>query len=130
MDELGRLSVEAFKSAPKIPLIVVLDNIRSLSNVGSIFRTSDAFRIEAIYLCGITAKPPHRDIQKTALGATESVAWQHHANTLEAVASLQQNGYTVWAIEQAKQAIELRDVSVKPGEKYAVVFGHEVMGVD
>src|ERR1700733_14185232 len=99
MDELNRKSVDEFKRSEKIPVIVVMDNIRSMHNVGSVFRTADAFLLEAIYLCGYTAQPPHRDINKTALGATETVTWKHFETTLEAVKELQQNGYKVYAIE-------------------------------
>ena len=130
MDELGRMSVEDFKNVEKLPLMVVLDNIRSLSNIGSIFRTSDAFRVAGIQLCGITAKPPHRDIQKTALGATESVDWAYHATTLECIQNLQAEGWTVLAIEQAEKTTELRDFEVTSEGKYAIVLGHEVTGVD
>jgi 23S rRNA (guanosine2251-2'-O)-methyltransferase len=127
--ELDRLSVEAFKSVEKTPLIVVLDNIRSLNNVGSVFRTSDAFRIKHIYLCGITATPPHKDIQKTALGSTESVSWSYAENTIDVVKELQQKNVQVLAIEQAENATMLDHFSPKNENTYAVVFGHEVKGV-
>lgn len=127
--ELDRLSVEAFKSVEKTPLIVVLDNIRSLNNVGSVFRTSDAFRIKHIYLCGITATPPHKDIQKTALGSTESVSWSYAENTIDVVKELQQKNVQILAIEQAENATMLDHFSPKNENTYAVVFGHEVKGV-
>ncbi len=128
--ELNRLTVDDFKKAPKTPLIVILDNIRSLNNIGSVFRSSDAFLIEKIYLCGITATPPHKDIQKTALGATDSVAWEYKDQTLELVQELQNKGTKVLAIEQAEHATQLHDFTPKAQEKYALVFGNEVKGVD
>ncbi len=127
--ELGRLNVEEFKKAVKIPLIVILDNIRSLNNIGSVFRTSDAFMIEKIYLCGITAKPPHKEIHKTALGATESVDWEYTEDTLELVKELQNNNVKVVSIEQAENSIMLQDFVIQKGNKYAVIFGNEVKGV-
>jgi len=127
--ELERLSVEGFKAVEKSPLIVVLDNIRSLNNIGSVFRTSDAFRIEKIYLCGITATPPHKDIQKTALGSTASVDWEYTANTLELVEGLQTDGVQVLSIEQAEDATMLNEFTPKPNQTYALVFGNEVKGV-
>ncbi|OYY02380.1 MAG: RNA methyltransferase [Sphingobacteriia bacterium 35-40-5] len=129
MDELGRMSVQAFKEAKKNPLVVVLDNVRSMHNVGSVFRTSDAFRIEAICLCGYTPQPPHRDIQKTALGATETVNWVHYANTLDAIHDLKSNGYKIYSVEQAEGSISLERFQ-SGDEKIAVVFGNEVEGVD
>ncbi len=127
--ELGRLNVEAFKKTVKIPIIVVLDNIRSLNNIGSVFRTSDAFLIEKIYLCGITAKPPHKEIHKTALGATETVAWEYAKDALELVKKLKSEGVKVASIEQADNSTMLPDFNIKPNTKYAVVFGNEVKGV-
>ena len=127
--ELERLSVEGFKAVEKTPLIVVLDNIRSLNNIGSVFRTSDAFRIEKIYLCGITATPPHKDIQKTALGSTESVDWDYAENTEALVRTLQAKNVHVIAIEQAENATLLNEFSPKPNQTYALVFGNEVKGV-
>lgn len=127
--ELGRLDVEGFKKTDKVPLIVVLDNIRSLNNIGSVFRTSDAFLIEKIYLCGITAQPPHKEIHKTALGATESVAWEYQKNTLDVVQKLQKEAVYVAAVEQAENSIALQDFKVKEGQKYAIVLGNEVKGV-
>lgn len=129
-EALNRISVKEFKSIDKTPLIVVLDNIRSLNNIGSVFRTSDSFLIEAIYLCGITAQPPHREIQKTALGATESVDWKHFSSTLEAVETLKENGYQIAAIEQAERSVMLDQFSVAPHQKLAIVFGNEVKGVE
>ena len=127
--ELDRKSVEAFKEAKKTPIIVVLDNIRSLNNIGSVFRTADAFLIEAIYLCGICAQPPHKDITKTALGATESVRWNYFESTLDAVKELQENQYQVVAVEQAEHAVMLNNFVVEAHSKYAVIFGNEVKGV-
>ncbi|CAN5159245.1 RNA methyltransferase [soil metagenome] len=127
--ELDRKSVSEFKEATKTPLIVVLDNVRSLNNIGSIFRTCDAFLIEKVYLCGITATPPHKDIHKTALGATESVAWEYVENTLEVVKSLQQKSIKVFAIEQAEGSMMLQDFQYVQNENCAVIFGNEVKGV-
>ncbi|UJP65693.1 RNA methyltransferase [Mongoliitalea daihaiensis] len=130
MDELNRLSVEEFKKVEKTPIVIVLDNVRSLNNVGSAFRTSDAFLVEKIILCGITGTPPHREIQKTALGATESVNWEYAANTLEAVQRLKNDGYMVCAIEQVDVSVPLDQFEVTKNEKYALVFGNEVFGVE
>jgi len=127
--ELNRLSVEEFKEVPKLPVVVVLDNIRSLNNIGSVFRTSDAFLLEKIYLCGITAQPPHRDIHKTALGATESVKWEHIESTLDCVEKLQKKGYHCLAIEQAENSLMLDKYDPTQHDKIAVVFGNEVKGV-
>ena len=127
--ELNRINVEAFKKATKIPVIVVLDNIRSLNNIGSVFRTGDAFLIEAIYLCGITAKPPHKDIHKTALGATDSVDWYYFETTNKAVEKLKDNNVSIISIEQVEGAIPLQEFEVESGQKYALVFGNEVKGV-
>lgn len=129
MDELNRKTVAECKEAEKNPVIVVLDNIRSMHNVGSVFRTADAFLMEAIFLCGYTPQPPHRDINKTALGATESVDWMYFATTLEAVKVLKQKGYKIFAIEQVEGSISLENFS-QPNEKLAVIFGNEVTGVD
>ncbi|WP_298484279.1 RNA methyltransferase [uncultured Maribacter sp.] len=128
-EELDRLDIEGFKNANKTPVVVVLDNIRSLNNIGSVFRTSDAFLIEKIYLCGITATPPNKDINKTALGATESVAWEYKESTLDVIQNLNAEGYTSLAIEQAENATMLQDFKVKPNEKYVLIFGNEVKGV-
>ena len=127
--ELDRLSVDGFKAVTKTPLIVVLDNIRSLNNIGSVFRTSDAFRIEKIYLCGITATPPHKDIQKTALGSTESVDWEYAESSLALLKKLQSNDIQVLSIEQAEKATTLHEFTPKKDQKYALVFGNEVKGV-
>lgn len=127
--ELGRLTVEDFKNTKKIPLIVILDHIRSLNNVGSVFRTSDAFLIEKIYLCGITAQPPHKEIHKTALGATDSVDWQYVEDTIKLVENLKSQGVNILSIEQADQSISLENFQVEPQQKYAVIFGNEVKGV-
>jgi 23S rRNA (guanosine2251-2'-O)-methyltransferase len=129
MDELGRLSVDEFKQARKNPFMVVLDNIRSMHNVGSVFRTADAFLAEGVCLCGYTPQPPHRDIHKTALGATETVDWIYFPSTLEAVKALKERGYKVFAVEQAEGSISLEKFSL-PGVGIAVVFGNEVGGVD
>ena len=128
--ELNRLSVEGFKAAKKSPLIVILDNVRSLKNVGSIFRSADAFRIQHIYLCGITATPPHKDIQKTALGSTEAVDWSYAKDTLAVVEKLQSVNVKVMAIEQAENATVLQDFYPNNQSIYALVFGHEVKGVN
>jgi 23S rRNA (guanosine2251-2'-O)-methyltransferase len=130
MAELRRLSVEEFKSAEKLPLVVILDNIRSQNNIGSVFRTADAFRISGIYLCGLTATPPHREIHKTALGATESVDWHYFPSTLEAVTDLRSRGYIILAVEQTEESIKLPDYQPPISEKLAIVFGNEVNGVD
>ncbi|MCG9973373.1 RNA methyltransferase [Christiangramia crocea] len=127
--ELDRKSVEEFKQAEKTPIIVILDNVRSLNNIGSVFRTADAFLIKKIYLCGITAKPPHKDIQKTALGATETVSWEYVENTLELIEKLKRDGIKVYSVEQAEGAIMLNDFHPKPGEICAIIFGNEVKGV-
>ncbi len=127
--ELNRLDVEAFKETPKIPLIIVLDNIRSLNNIGSVFRTSDAFVVEKIYLCGITATPPNKEIHKTALGATDSVDWEYVEDTVVLVNQLKSDDVFVASIEQADNAVMLQDFEVKPDQKYAIVFGNEVKGV-
>ncbi len=127
--ELGRIDIEEFKKVVKIPIIVVLDNIRSLNNIGSVFRTSDAFLIEKIYLCGITAKPPHKDIHKTALGATESVLWEHFDNTLDLIKKLQKENIKVVSVEQAENSTMLQNFEISKNQKYAVVFGNEVKGV-
>jgi 23S rRNA (guanosine2251-2'-O)-methyltransferase len=129
MDELGRKSVEEFKQASKTPVIAVLDNIRSMHNVGSVFRTADAFLIEAIFLCGYTPQPPHRDINKTALGATESVDWIYFAHATEAVEQLRNKGYKIFAIEQTEGSIFLQRLSATADNRIAVVFGNEVEGV-
>ncbi|WP_299105921.1 RNA methyltransferase [uncultured Tenacibaculum sp.] len=128
-NELGRISVDEFKQASKTPIIVVLDNIRSLNNIGSVFRTSDAFLIEKIYLCGITATPPNKEIHKTALGATESVAWEYVEDTLELVEKLKEQGVQVFSIEQAENATMLDTFKTENNQTYAVVFGNEVKGV-
>jgi 23S rRNA (guanosine2251-2'-O)-methyltransferase len=127
--ELDRLSIEEFKEIKKTPLIIVLDNIRSLNNIGSVFRTSDAFLVEKIYLCGITATPPHKDIHKTALGSTETVDWEYAENTMELIEKLKEQKVIVAAIEQAENATMLNDFKPQPNQKYALVFGNEVKGV-
>lgn len=127
--ELDRKSVPEFRAAEKTPLIVILDNVRSLNNIGSVFRTADAFLIRKIFLCGITAKPPHKDIQKTALGATETVEWEYVADTLELVQNLQQQGVKVYAVEQAENAVFLDNFLPEKNHTYALIFGNEVKGV-
>lgn len=127
--ELNRITVDEFKQNEKIPLVVVLDNIRSLSNVGSVFRTSDAFLVKEIILCGITATPPHKEIQKTALGATDSVDWRYFETTLEAAQKLKEEAYQLWAIEQVDEKVWAQDFVFPKGEKLAVIFGNEVKGL-
>ena len=127
--EMQRLTVEEFQQADKLPLVIVLDDVRSLYNVGSVFRTGDAFRVEAVYLCGITACPPHPEIHKTALGGEDSVRWRYFATAQEAVASLRQEGYFVYAIEQVEGSTKLQNLSFDPARRYAVVMGNEVKGV-
>lgn len=129
-EELNRITVDEFKKTEKSKLIVVLDNIRSLHNIGSVFRTSDAFLVEHIYLCGITATPPNKEIHKTALGATESVSWKYFKTTQEAIIELRKNNYKVYAIEQAENSISLLDVKFDSKTPIAFVFGNEVYGVD
>ena len=129
-DELNRLSVPEYKDRAKTPVIVVLDNIRSQQNTGSVFRTADAFGLEAVWLCGITATPPHREIHRAALGATESVEWQYFETTGEAVRVLKSAGYQVIGIEQTDESIPLQDYSPTPGKKLALIFGNEVSGLD
>lgn len=127
--EMKRLSVEEFREAKKTPLVVVLDDVRSMYNVGSVFRTGDAFRIEALYLCGISATPPATEIHKTALGAEDSVEWQHFGSALEAVKRLKENGYVVLAVEQCEGSTKLHEFIPEQDKKYAVVLGNEVKGV-
>ena len=127
--EMGRLDVEAFREAEKMPLVVVLDNVRSFHNVGAVFRTSDAYRVEKIILCGMTACPPQPEIHKTALGAEESVAWEYYEDTLDAVSKLKEEGYTVYSVEQAHGSTLLQNLKPEKGTKYAIVMGHEVKGV-
>lgn len=127
--ELERKSIDDFKQAKKTPITIVLDDIRSLHNIGSVFRTSDAFLIEKIYLCGITATPPNKEIHKTALGATETVSWEHNKNVIEVIENLKQENVLVYAIEQVENAEFLNDFKPKKNKKYALVFGNEVYGV-
>jgi tRNA G18 (ribose-2'-O)-methylase SpoU len=129
-DELGRKSVEEFRNSEKMPIIAVLENIRSAYNIGSVFRTADAFLIEAIYIIGYSAKPPHKEIKKTALGAEETVSWKHFATTEEAIVSLRSDGYKVFAVEQAENSMRLDKTSFAPNQKIAVIFGNEVSGVE
>lgn len=129
-EELGRLDIESFRKEDKNQLIAILDNVRSLNNIGSVFRTADAFAIEAVYLCGITAKPPHREINKTALGATESVNWTFFEDTQTAVKKLKEDGWKVYAIEQTENSIMLNEFKPLSDEKIALIFGHEVKGVE
>lgn len=130
LDKLGRISLEEFHQSEKISIAVVLDNIRSQHNIGSIFRTSDAFRIEKIYLCGISATPPNREIQKTALGATESVVWKYFENTSLAINELKNSGYLIISIEQVEGSTKLNEFVPEKNKKYALVFGNEVKGVE
>lgn len=127
--DLNRKSIEDFKHAQKNPVIMVLDNVRSLNNIGSVFRTSDGFLIESLYLCGICGTPPHKDIHKTALGAEDSLSWQYFENTLDAIKTLKKSGYKVYALEQAANSTLLENFLPQKKEKYAFVFGHEVKGV-
>lgn len=127
--EMGRISIEEFKASEKTPLVVVLDHVRSLYNVGSVFRTSDAFRLRGICLCGITATPPNAEIHKTALGAEDSVEWKYFAQTQDAVRFLKERGYTVLAIEQCQGSTMLQDFNVEKDKRYAIVLGNEVKGV-
>ena len=129
-EELNRISVNEFKATKKTPIIIVLDNIRSLNNIGSVFRTADAFLIEAVYLCGITATPPHREIQKTALGATETVVWKYFESTTEAIKKLKENNYKIAAIEQTENSTMLNSFAISKNDKLAVIFGNEVKGVE
>lgn len=129
LDELNRVSVDEFKQADKLPVAVVLDNVRSMHNVGSIFRTSDGFAVQQLCLCGITGQPPHREIEKTALGATQSIDWHYYPTTVEAVQALRADGYQIIAIEQAENSTMLHTFQPDPNQKYALVFGNEVNGV-
>jgi len=128
-EELERLSVEEFKKAKKLSIVVVLDNVRSMHNVGSAFRSADAFLIDKVYLCGITAQPPHREINKTALGATESVAWEYAENTAALVTTLKEEGYRIIGIEQTDESVPLQDFLPYKDQKFCLIFGHEVSGV-
>lgn len=128
-EELNRPSIETYKSIPKLPITVVLDNVRSMNNIGSVFRTADALLIEQVYLCGITAQPPHKDIHKTALGATESVHWEYFDSTLMAIEKLKAENYIVLSVEQAESSLKLGVFKPDTSRKYALVFGHEVKGV-
>jgi len=130
MEELNRKSVGEFKLSGKLPLVVVLDNVRSLHNIGSIFRTCDAFLVEAIFLCGISATPPHKEIHKTALGAEESVDWKYFETTVQAVRFLLDNQYAVWGVEQTQNSVSLATFAVEQGKRYALVFGNEVRGIE
>ena len=129
VEDLNRIDVATFKQSEKLPLVMVLDNIRSLHNVGSVLRTADAFRLEAVYMCGITATPPSPEIHKTALGAEDSVTWRYYEDTLQAVAELKSEGYTVLAVEQVEGSLKLGEFSFTPGQRYALVMGNEVKGV-
>lgn len=128
-EELDRLTTEDFKESQKTPLVIVLDNVRSLNNIGSVFRSADAYRVKKIYLCGITAQPPHKDIRKTALGATETIDWEYAENTLEVISKLNDQGYITCAIEQAERSQSLFNFSLQKGQKTAIVLGNEVKGV-
>ncbi len=128
-EELNRLSKEQYQTSEKTPIIVVLDNVRSLNNIGSVFRTADGFRIEKIILCGISTPPPHRDIYKTALGAEESVSWEYYENTLDAIKILRTEGFFIAAVEQVENSISLEQFSPPPNKPLALIFGHEIKGV-
>jgi tRNA G18 (ribose-2'-O)-methylase SpoU len=128
-EELGRVGIDDFKKQEKLPLVVILDNVRSMHNIGSIFRTSDGFAIEKLYLCGITAQPPHREIEKTALGATQSIEWAYSADVCDAIKELKNDGYTIIAIEQAENSTMLNNYDPDKSMKYALIFGNEVNGV-
>lgn len=130
MLDLGRKSIDEFKQASKTPIVIILDNVRSMHNVGSVFRSADAFLVEAVFLCGFTPVPPHREIHKTALGATETVQWKYFPNTLEAIETLKQDGYGIYAVEQVKESLLLNQLDIDPDEKLGIVFGNEVSGVD
>ncbi|ADX68168.1 MULTISPECIES: RNA methyltransferase [Weeksella] len=129
LEELGRVSTEEYKNIEKIPVVVVLDNIRSMHNVGAVFRTADAFLIEKVYLCGITATPPHKEIHKTAIGATESVDWEYEENALNLIEKLRKDNYSIVCIEQVENSISFPEYEVDPSRKYAIVMGNEVDGV-
>jgi 23S rRNA (guanosine2251-2'-O)-methyltransferase len=129
LDELNRASVAEFKAGEKMPVVLVLDNVRSMHNIGSIFRTADGFAVEKICLCGITAQPPHREIEKTALGATQSIEWSYFPRPLQAIEQLRAAGYYIVAVEQAENSTALQHLEIKNNEKYALVFGNEVNGV-
>ena len=130
LDELNRDSLEEFKKKNKLPIVIILDDIRSLNNIGSFFRTADAFALEKIYLCGITACPPHRDIQKTALGATESVEWEYNESVIEVIETLKSKKYKVYAVEQTAKSISLEKFKIDPSDRIALIFGNEVSGVN
>jgi len=130
LKDLNRLSVEEYKQVEKLPIVIVLDNIRSMSNIGSIFRTSDAFKIENIYLCGITSQPPHREIRKTALGATESVPWKYFKNTMDAIQELKKRDYSIISVEQVENSTMLQNFNTEKNQKIALVMGNEVNGVE
>lgn len=129
LEELGRISVDEFKKTEKIPVVVILDNIRSMYNVGSVFRTADAFLIDKLYLCGITGTPPGKEIRKTALGATESVDWEHHKEIETLIAKLKEENFVIISVEQAEGSVEFSEFSLDSDKKYAFVFGNEVNGV-
>ena len=130
MEQLNRKTVAEFKRSTKTPVIAVIENVRSAYNVGSLFRTADAFLLEAIYITGYTAKPPHKEIKKTALGAEDTVDWKYFSNATEAIALLKESGYTVFAVEQVENSLSLEKAVFQPGEKIAVIFGNEVTGVE
>jgi tRNA G18 (ribose-2'-O)-methylase SpoU len=128
-EELGRMSPRAFKNAAKIPVVAVLDNVRSLHNVGSVFRTCDAFAVESLYLCGYTGTPPNKEIHKTALGSTESVDWRHESDVLGLIKSLKEEGFLIYSVEQTEKSVFLDEFKIEKDKKYALVFGNEVSGV-
>ena len=123
LEELNRVTVAEFKAGDKLPVVIVLDNVRSMHNIGSVFRTADGFAVAHIYLCGITAQPPHREIEKTALGATQSISWSYYSHTMDAVKKLKADGYRIIAVEQAENSIMLQNFEINSTEKYALIFG-------
>ena len=129
-EEIIRLSIPEFKKAEKIPVVIVLDNIRSQHNIGSVFRTADAFRVEAVHLCGITATPPNREMHKSALGATESVEWKYYVSTAATVSELRVSGFTIIAVEQSSDSMKMCNFTPDPAKKYALIFGNEVHGIE
>jgi len=129
-EELNRKTISEFKNSSKTPVVIVLDNVRSLNNIGSVFRTADAFLVEALYLCGISGCPPNKDIHKTALGATDTVSWKYFKTTTECINYLSKNNYEVWAVEQAEKSIPLNKFTISTTKKYAIIFGNEIKGVE
>lgn len=129
LDELNRPDLQTYRAKEKLPMVVILDDIRSMHNVGAVFRTADAFLVEKIILCGITATPPHKEIRKTAIGATESVVWEYEKSVIDAIEKLKQKNYKIIGVEQTNESLQLGDFSIESNEKYALIFGNEVNGV-